>query len=84
VNFYDGTESLLALGVNYVGKGNAQSFERRAQLRPGTNTRAMEYVLNDMMISLFGRANPYYVEGTSALDDIAIDFNINVCMNIKG
>ena len=80
-NYYDhNLPGLMAGGVNHVGHGmnNYRSYRgmraRRAQLSPSTNTRAMEYMLNDVMISLFGRATPGWREGDS-LDDIAIDFN---------
>ncbi len=43
------------------------------QIHDGANSRAMEYFLNDFMISLFGKANP---DATFALNsNLALDFN---------
>ena len=53
---------------------NLYQFE--AQLPPSANTRAMEYVLNDVMISLFGKANPHFdLDGDPLDENIAVDFN---------
>ncbi len=80
------TRSLLEGGTCYVGLGanhspgdgaggNSQIYwMRKSKLSEQVNTRAMEYMLNDVMISLFGKANPYY-ESSRALSDIAVDFN---------
>ena len=35
----------------------------------------MEYVLNDVLISLYGKANPYYDPSSDDLAYIAVDFN---------
>ena len=79
--------TLLAGGGTLVGVGNAGTssdgvpiacrgdYEIFAELEPGANTRAMEYVLNDIMISLFGKANPDYVIGSKDYPNIAVDFN---------
>ncbi len=49
------------------------------ELHPDDNTRAMEFMLNDYMISLFGKSNPAsgaYNVGDEVVDDaIAVDFN---------
>lgn len=91
-NFYNhANPGLLAGGVNNVGLGSLRFHERQAQLpstantrASTTNTRAMEYALNDVMISLFGKANPAFDIGDprDASDNpdplseaIAIDFN---------
>ncbi len=43
---------------------------------PGDNTRAMEYFLNDLMISVFGKANPNFTVGDNVTNEsIALDFN---------
>ena len=80
-NYYDHSlPGLLAGGVNHVGYGmnNPRVFQgkkaRRTQLSPSCNTRAMEYLLNDFMISLFGRARPGWRDG-DPLSEIAVDFN---------
>ena len=77
-------KTLLAGGRTMVGSGSAGSllnsanrgdWEISAKLSPSANTRAMEYVLNDFMISLFGKANPNYVIGSKDYANIAVDFN---------
>ncbi len=71
--------TLLAGGGTFVGRGSFGSgsgdWEIYSELEPGANTRAMEYVLNDFMISLFGKANPDYVVGSKDYANIAVDFN---------
>ncbi len=71
-------KSLLGGGEVYVGAGHRpwryDEVQRLCKLSPQANTRAMEYLLNDCMISLFGHANPYWTEG-DALENIAVDFN---------
>ena len=82
-------KTLLAGGRTLVGAGSignisfpnkkpspgSGDWEISAQLEPSANTRAMEYVLNDLMISLFGKANPAYVIGSKDYKNIAVDFN---------
>ncbi|NRA38431.1 MAG: hypothetical protein HRU15_09845 [Planctomycetes bacterium] len=85
-DYYDNAKpSLLGGGKTFVGKGfgwenfawesnGLWDLQRLAELSPNTNTRAMEYLLNDTMISLFGQANPHWKVGDS-LAEIAVDFN---------
>ncbi len=84
-DFYDHTkESVLSGGVSSVGPGSMGFRERLTQLPAHANTRAMEYALNDFLISLFGKANPDFNEYdprrpsasfAAISDDIAVDFN---------
>lgn len=72
--------SLLGGGESFVGLnikkgGGSAHWMKRCQLSPQTNTRAMEYTLNDVLISLFGKANPHYQHGVDQLKHIAVDFN---------
>ena len=77
---YDGSTSLLSGDTVRVGSGSMYStIVKDAALHPTDNTRSMEYVLNDWMISLFGKSNPSpgaYQVGADIVDDsIAFDFN---------
>ncbi len=71
-----GQESLLSGGSTFCGAGSNKFYQRKAKLPPTANTRGMEYVLNDIMISLFGKANPHFdLENDPLSENIAVDFN---------
>ncbi len=79
-NVYDGSGSLLSGDTVAVGSGSKYCpITPDAVLHPFDNRRAMEFTLNDWMISLFGKSNPragVYTIGDDVLnDDIAVDFN---------
>ena len=64
------------LAGDEVTIGDGRSVNRNCQISPTANSRAMEYFLNDMMISLFGKANPDFTVGDAVTNDsIALDFN---------
>ncbi|MFW5828977.1 MAG: hypothetical protein ACOCXA_01835 [Planctomycetota bacterium] len=66
--------------IRKINKPRGESVEyltADAVLPSGVNTRALEYALNDIMISLFGAANPAWFRAGSA-DEMAgraVDFN---------
>ncbi|NRA39943.1 MAG: hypothetical protein HRU15_17505, partial [Planctomycetes bacterium] len=79
-----GDKSYVGAGIKHSNTGVKGHYQRYVQLPDGTtlhDTRAMEYVLNDIMISLFGEANPNYSPADPAnpsaleLGTIALDFN---------
>lgn len=65
--------------INDYYHPNGDTALGEAQLHPGDNSRAMEYFLNDFMISLFGKAQPdpsvFRVGDAISNDAIAVDFN---------
>ncbi len=74
-----GATSLLSGDKSTIGSGsNACPLVADVQLHPGDDTRAMEYFLNDFMISLLGKSNPdpaSFRVGDAVSDAIAVDFN---------
>ncbi len=67
-----GGEALVGLNMRWDWKDRPA---KRCKLSLQANTRAMEFVLNDCLISLYGKANPHYNPASDNLRDIAVDFN---------
>ena len=84
--FNPSEQSLLGRGESFVGMGHTFGGGsnnrplKRCRLSHAANTRAMEFALNDVLISLYGKANPFYshqdhYSHKDQYQQIAVDFN---------